>query len=262
MQQPTLSPPLLFVSDVHLGGFSKAENDRIEAELLQLINYCQRNEIQLAILGDLFDYWMEYPHFIPTLGRRLLDRFEEYNRALGPTLYITGNHDNWTRGHLADRGFFIEEESLKLSLGDRNLLLLHGDGLKEPAYGLARPRMHQLLRSSSFIRLYQRIFPPRAGLQMMKYFSRLNRWPDRQSGDGTKLDGWAKQQLSGSKTDLIIAGHDHIPRRKHFAFGCYINLGTFCTHRTMAYYNKSSFEIVSWKPETQSLQPFDSTITK
>ncbi|NIU01308.1 MAG: hypothetical protein GWN62_08805, partial [Aliifodinibius sp.] len=99
--------PLLFISDVHLGGFSDNKNERIESELIQLINYCQRNDIHLAVLGDLFDYWMEYPDFVPNLGRKLLDRFESFNKELGPTLYITGNHDNWTRNHLEDRGFYL-----------------------------------------------------------------------------------------------------------------------------------------------------------
>src|SRR5699024_927760 len=104
--------------------------------------------------------------------------------------------------------------------------------------------------------------PPRAGLRVMKYFSRLNRWLDGRDDKGSKLNHWAKRQLRDSDTDLIIAGHDHLPRRKHFASGCYINLGSFYEHRTMAYYNKSSIEIVSWKPEIQSLQPFYSTTIK
>lgn len=257
MQRPNLSPPILFFSDVHLGGFSEPENQRIEAELIQLIDYCRQNSIRMAILGDLFDYWMEYPGHTPRLGRRLLEHFEEYNRQLGPTLYITGNHDNWTRGHLTDRGFFVENESFSLSLNSQNILLLHGDGLKDPTFDLPRPPIHRLLRAPAFVRLYQRILPPQTGLNLMKYFSRFNRWADHQTADGSKLNHWARQQLARSETNLIICGHDHIPRQKHFTFGSYINLGTFYKDRTMAYYNNSEITIVSWTPESRTLQPFD-----
>lgn len=259
MNKPNLSPPVLFISDAHLGGFSDAENARIESELIQLIHYCQHNEIRLAVLGDLFDYWMEFPDHIPSLGRRLLDHFETYNQQLGPTLYITGNHDNWTRGHLAERGFYVEPEHIELAIDKNKLLLLHGDGLSDKSFGLQRPLMHRLLRNSGFINLYQQILPPAVGLKCMQYFSRFNRWMDHYNDDGATLNKWAKRQLEHSEVNLIISGHDHIPRRKQFDFGSYINLGTFYKHRTMAFYNNSSVTLVFWDPGTQSFKPFDST---
>ncbi|WP_372634491.1 UDP-2,3-diacylglucosamine diphosphatase [Fodinibius sp.] len=261
MDELTLSAPILFISDAHLGGFAETKNDRIESELIQLVNYCERNEIRLAVLGDLFDYWMEFPDYIPSLGRRLLDRFEEYNQALGPTLYITGNHDNWTRGHLSDRGFHVVSEYVKITVNEQQLLLLHGDGLADSSFGLPRPFLHRLLRHPGFVKLYQRVLPPRIGLQLMKYFSKFNRWINRPEDNRQVLSDWAERQLQHTEIDLIISGHDHIPRMKHFAFGSYINLGTFYNHRTMALYNNHSADLVSWETGTQSLQPFDSTIT-
>jgi UDP-2,3-diacylglucosamine pyrophosphatase LpxH len=261
MDQPNLSPPLLFLSDVHLGGFSDQENSRIESELVQLISYCQRNNIQLAILGDLFDYWMEFPDQPPRLGQKLLDRFEEYNRQLGPTLYITGNHDNWTFGHLEDRGFAVEPEYQTMIIGDQRCLLLHGDGLRDPALKVPRPLMNRIIRHPLFIKWYQRLCTPSIGISIMKHFSRFNRWLDGQQAKTEALNNWAKKQLKQSEWDLIISGHDHMPRRKHFPFGSYINLGTFYNHRTMALYNNASVTIVSWEAETQSIQPFDSAKT-
>lgn len=261
MDELTLSAPILFISDAHLGGFSDKENDRVESELIQLVNYCQRNDIRLVVLGDLFDYWMEFPDFIPSLGRRLLDRFEEYNQAVGPTLYITGNHDNWTRGHLSDRGFHVVPEYVQITLNEKKLLLLHGDGLADAAFDLPRPFLHRLLRHPGFIRLYQQVLTPRIGLQLMKYFSKFNRWINNHEDNRQVLNNWAKRQLQHSEIDLIISGHDHIPRMKHFVFGSYINLGTFYRHRTMALYNNNAADLVSWKTGIQSLQPFDPTIT-
>ncbi len=252
--------PMLFISDVHLGGFSEEENERIEAELIQLINYCQRNDIHIAILGDLFDYWMEYPDTVPSLGNKLLDRFSTYNNALGPTLYITGNHDNWTRDHFTKLGFELRQEYKLLSLGNDTIMTMHGDGLSNSDFDLPRPKLHRLLRNETFIELYQHIFPPQIGIRIMKYFSRVTRLLDWNPQKKQLLNQWVRQTLKKRDIDIIICGHDHIPRRKQFDFGTYINLGTFYRHRTMAYYNNDSISLVSWVPQLQSLQTLENDI--
>lgn len=259
MEKPVLQPPILFISDAHLGGFSQEENERIESEFIQLLNYCQRNDIRLAILGDLFDYWMEYPNFVPEVGQRLLDRFEDFNNALGPTLFITGNHDNWTLDHLTKRGFYVDHEYYIFAVNGDTIMTLHGDGLTDYSYNLERPLMHQILRNKYFIKLYRSLLPPQQGIRLMKYFSRLTRRFDEGPQKAQKLNEWANQQLENSETDIILCGHDHIPRRKQFAFGTYINLGTFCHHRTMAYYNNDGISLVCWEPDMQSLNQFDTT---
>lgn len=246
----------LFLSDAHLGGFSKEKNRKIEEDLIELVDYCLEQQIQIAVLGDLFDYWMEYPGSIPALGKKLLDRFEEYNSRMGRTIYITGNHDNWTRDHFEKRGFEVTGEQKMLSLGGKKIMLLHGDGLRHKRFNLPRPAIHRLLRNPKFIRLYQKLLPPRAGLTLMKYFSRLNRMLEKNRNKQEKLNKWAKTELEKTDTDVIICGHDHIPRVKKFDFGTFLNLGNFCHNRTVALYNNGSFCLVLWDEEKQNLRPF------
>lgn len=259
MDKPFLEQPVLFLSDAHLGGFSPSENARIEEELIQVIDYCQQRNIRMAILGDLFDYWMEYPRHTPSLGKRLLDRFETFNRQLGPTLYITGNHDNWTRNHLRERGFYLEREHFTSTIGSKQLMMLHGDGLEESSYNLPRPPFHRLLRNDWFIKGYQWVLPARWGVQLMKYFSRLSRWRNSPEEETKILDQWSRQKLEKSAVDMIICGHDHVPRKNEFSFGTYVNLGTFYQHRTMALYNKDRLALVSWEHASQTLQTFTHT---
>jgi UDP-2,3-diacylglucosamine pyrophosphatase LpxH len=178
---------------------------------------------------------------------------------LGPTLYITGNHDNWTRNHLEERGFYLIHEQYQFNTDDKEILTLHGDGLNDPRYNLKRPLMHRILRSQLFVSLFQTIFPPRTGNTIMKYFSRITRKMDWETRKEEQLNDWAKYQLKNSDVDLILSGHDHIPRRKQFPFGTYINLGTFYNHRTMVFYNNDGISLVYWKPELQTLQPFETS---
>lgn len=121
----------LFISDVHLGAFSATTNQQIEGDLIALIEHCKEERIEINILGDLFDYWMEYPEkgFVPDLGKKVLDAFEEYNNTVSPALFITGNHDNWTFGHFKERGFDLESNFRLKEIDGKRLLLLHGDGV-------------------------------------------------------------------------------------------------------------------------------------
>ena len=255
MDQPTLEQPILFISDVHLGGFSKQENDRIENNLIQLIDHCEQNDIRIAILGDFFDYWMEYPNYIPKLGEELLDRFESFNNELGPSLYITGNHDNWTRDHLTQRGFYIQHNQYEFSINNKKIMALHGDGLADSDRNLSRPLLHKFLRNDLFLKVYQNLLPPKAGIKTMKYFSRFTRYIDGETDNSAKLNDWAKEQLTKTGVDIILCGHDHLPREQQFPFGTYINLGTFYRHQTMAFYNNDSISLVCWETEKRSLTP-------
>jgi UDP-2,3-diacylglucosamine pyrophosphatase LpxH len=200
---------------------------------------------------------MEYPNHVPRLGKQLLNRFENFNNELGPTLYITGNHDNWTRNHLQQRGFFLEHEYFTFQNGDKTIMTLHGDGLSDPQHRLQRPFMHRFLRNKDFIKIYQKLLPPKTGLTFMKYFSRLTRNYEWKPEKKETLNNWAEQKLQQSNIDIILSGHDHCPRKEQFPFGTYINLGTFYKHRTLAFYNDSDVTLVFWENKQKSLKPFN-----
>lgn len=252
--QHNTSAKKLFVSDAHLGGFDEADNKRVELELIHLIDFCEENDYEIYILGDLFDYWMEYPNHKPKLGESLLKRFESYNLNTGTTLFITGNHDNWTNGYFKTIGFEIEKNHRFLELNGKKTMLLHGDGLDDPSFNLPRPMFHRFLRNPSFVKMYQTLLPPETGLQVMMKFSRLAR--SREVTEAEKnLNIWAKKQLKNSDTDFILCGHDHTPRRINYDFGTFINLGTFYQHRSVAAYNNSEFSLVSWDDGARQLTP-------
>lgn len=255
MNTATSENKLLFISDVHLGGFKKSENQQIEEKLIRLLKFCERHGYKVHILGDLFDYWMEYPNHKPDLGKKLLAYFEDYNRRTGSTLYITGNHDNWTNGYFKKIGFEVERNHRFLHVDRQKIMLLHGDGLANPEFNLPRPLFHRLLRHPRFIKIYQTLLPPAAGIEVMRNFSRVAR--AREVSETEKiLNNWAEKQLEGSDTDVIICGHDHTPRKLGFNFGTLINLGTFYEDQTVAVYNNGNFSLVVWDDAAETLKSF------
>ena len=250
------SPKYLFLSDAHLGGFSENQNRRIEKELIHLIDYCELKQFRICVLGDLFDYWMEYPNAVPELGKDVLKRFRAYNRSFKPALYITGNHDNWTFGHFESLGFDVEKNKRILDLGGLKTMLLHGDGLDDSSMNLSRPLMHRFLRHPAFVKLYQFILPQKLGLSVMQKFSNFSRSSESKRLEKERLNNWGKNHLANNNIDIIICGHDHSPRIKKYDFGTFINLGTFYKDRTVATYNKGQFDLVIWSDQSRELKPF------
>lgn len=246
----------VFISDVHLGAFHPAQNKEIEAQLISLIHYCANHKYALYVLGDLFDYWMEYPakNFIPGFADNVLDAFEAYNKGLAPALYITGNHDNWTFGHFHERGFDVEENYREIHIAGYNLLLMHGDGVAGGDIHFPRKRLHRILRNPLFVKAYQKILPPRQGLALMKWFSAQTR--KRDVSNPKPLNDFARDTFKAKNLDYIICGHDHLPRQEHFGKNVFINTGAFFKHQSVAVYTNGECTLVKWQANSQNFVPF------
>lgn len=250
------SSKILFVSDVHLGAFSAEKNERLERELIGLIDYAARKGYRLAVLGDLFDYWIEYPSHVPELGKALLQRFQRFHAQHPPTLYITGNHDNWTLGHFTERGFEVEPDARILQVGGQRMLLMHGDAVGPRPDRLQRPLLHRLIRSAPFLRTFRSLLPPKAGLRIMKHYSALSRSLGTEESDPAKLDHWARKLLQSDRLELLLCGHDHVPRVRKYDYGTYINLGTFHYHHSLAEYNNGNISLVTWNNKKRELSSY------
>ncbi len=250
--------PVLFLSDVHLGAFSDSVNQKLEDEIIRLIEYAEKHRIRIVVLGDLFDYWMEYPSFTPNLGERLRARFDKYHKTVGTSLFVTGNHDCWTRSHFLNLGFDIEPEYRILKLGDKTGLLLHGDGLLDSSLNLPRPLLHRLLRNEKFISIYQKLLPPAAGIQFMRLFSRVSKRRDGYTQNTEKLDNWAQQTLNASRFDFVICGHHHHQRFVQTNAGLYINLGAYFKDHALAFFSDNKLTMVNWPGSHYELLPVTS----
>jgi UDP-2,3-diacylglucosamine pyrophosphatase LpxH len=246
----------VFISDVHLGAFDHETELKIETELISLINHCCEHDIKIYLLGDLFDYWMEYPkkNFVPKVGSNVLKAFQKHNSVCRPTTFITGNHDNWTYGYFEELGFDVENNYRIIERNGFKTLLMHGDGKFGKSDDLLRPFFHRVLRSNYFVKLFQAILPPTLGLRVMKNFSGFSKLNDRRTT--IPLDNHAKRILSDKEIDFVIMGHDHIPRLETFTNGTYINLGAFYHHKTVALYNNNEYQLVVWSASDKEFVPF------
>ncbi|AXJ01528.1 UDP-2,3-diacylglucosamine hydrolase [Cyclonatronum proteinivorum] len=256
----------VFVSDVHLGGFEVAENERIERNMLELLRHVEENKLRLVIAGDLFDYWMDYRNQWPRIFDRVLEAFQGFHeRTQTSTLFITGNHDNWTGPKLPEIGFELEHEYRILEIEQRKVLVMHGDGLSDPDMKLPRPAFHRFLRNPYFIKLYQFFFPPAAGIELMRQFSKKSKLRDymlRPDNKPRMLDVWATEFLKAdNKADVLLCGHHH--NAIHLKVGTreYLNLGNFGFGETLALHTKEGFALVKWDCANRRFQHLKTAIT-
>lgn len=244
----------LFISDVHYGAFDEQKQDQLENDIINLIDYCEKHSIKLHVLGDLFDYWMEFPNYIPSLGYNILARFETYHKKIGSTHFITGNHDFWTIDYFKKTGFEVWKNSKKISLGNKSVFLMHGDGLADKTFGMERPILNRMLRHPWFVSLYRSVFAADTANNIMKRFSEFTRDPKSESPK--KLNKWAGKLISEHGEDVVISGHDHIARTETFPDGLYINTGAFHKDYTLAEYKNGLFQLVTWNSYQKNLLPY------
>ena len=270
-----IEPTHLFLADVHLGG-SILMGENYEKGLCSLINYAAQKKIQLYLLGDVFDYWMEFPAqksektpfksiqslretTLPPLGSSVLDTLKKYNQACGPAYYILGNHDYWDAGYFASIGCKVFNDGCTIDLDRQTVCLLHGDGLptkKTRIQGnlitpLKRPILHTILRSASFITLFQYFFAPNQAWSMMKAFSNFSKKKEKPAL--ANIDSTLKNLINFSDIDLVIAGHDHLARTVHTKGGKYINTGPYYENNLVLTYSKQGWVHAEWDERQSKL---------
>jgi len=236
----------VFLADTHLGGFDDATNAAIEHDATELVRYCAANRIRLIFHGDLFDYWMEYPGRKPPYALQFRDAVKNYADEHGAVLSITGNHDNWMLGQLSEEGFDIRHEHEYIDLNGRRALVLHGDGLRDPAFGLPRPMFHRILRHPAFVRMYRFILPYEWALGIMRWFSMWQRKRRPEADNTEPIDQWAMSALQNGWADVVILGHHHDIRHMKTPKGEYLNAGAFYRTRTVLMHTNGHIKVVEW----------------
>ena len=250
----------LFISDIHIGAFNNSVEKQIENDLIDLVNYAIDKNAQIYILGDLFDYWMEFtnPTYIPSIGKKVLDTFELYNKSISKALFITGNHDNWTINHFSERGFEVESEFRIIELFDKKVFLMHGDGLLNKNKMLKRPMFNRILRNNIFLLLFRNLLPKGLALNLMRLLSNSSKKIRRK--DSNILNKNAESILTSNIADVVLTGHDHTPRVETFNSGLYINLGNFFHERTLVRGINSELSLVKWHAKNKKFKIFKSQL--
>lgn len=240
-----------FISDIHLGYSDNIrDNNRLENNLCDVFKKATDQKLYIIILGDLFDYWMEYPDSYPIEFEQIIETIQSICENQNKIPFITGNHDHWTRSYLKDRNFLIETEYLIVRDGDIELFLLHGDKLSNPEFGLPASGFNALIRKRELTLLYQLILPENTGLHIMKWFSNWSKSQDKDHSKSNRLEVWSRHFLDKFDVHGVICGHEHKAQLISRNEQVYLNLGGFYSDFSCAIYKMNEISLVLWNHES------------
>lgn len=81
----------IFISDLHLGDGSKADDFHRDKEFLDFLTYIEDNHAELIVLGDLYELWQCDLDKIAWTHSAVLNRLKSL--VVPEATYIYGNHD-------------------------------------------------------------------------------------------------------------------------------------------------------------------------
>ncbi|HSV27683.1 MAG TPA: metallophosphoesterase, partial [Sedimentisphaerales bacterium] len=151
MATSTVDRPLFVISDLHIGSGGPRDmlNHLEKRRLLEsFLNYIQKENGELMILGDMIDLWRFGLMAVIRTHRELFDRLSEMN-----VTYIPGNHDQ-ALGALENPGGVIHPFFDKLTLpgmrqiGSKLFHFNHGHEL-DPITGRIGPSIGRALGMSA-----------------------------------------------------------------------------------------------------------------
>lgn len=245
-----IESPVYFISDAHLGlddyTAEKARRDRLLAFLRDL-----RGKTQLLyIVGDLFDFWLEYRSVVPRQHYTVLHELSSLIDSGTRIVYLAGNHDFWLGTFLDEQvGVKTTHGPLIVNHHGRRIYIAHGHGLI--ARDLGYRFLASVLHSRISIRLFQMIHPD-CGFAIGRLVSKLS----RRYRKPTTWDPQLTYQnmafsLLDEGHDIVVFGHNHSPALLHKGEKMYINLGDWLQHNTYGVLRDGRISLERYITETK-----------
>ncbi|MFO7890648.1 MAG: UDP-2,3-diacylglucosamine diphosphatase [bacterium] len=228
-----------FISDAHLGA---EKNEEIKKKkLISFLNFINKKNNTIFIIGDLFDFWFEYKYVIPNKNFSILCMLNKMINNGVKIKYITGNHDFWIGDFFKNMGIEIFRDPIFISLNNKKFYIAHGDGLLKADHGYKI--LKKILRNPLNIKLY-RLIHPDIGIALAHLFSNLSRTKKNKNYED-KYINFARNKFKNG-IDYMIFGHTHIPLEFTEKEKKLINIGDWINHFTYGYFENNNLELKKW----------------
>jgi UDP-2,3-diacylglucosamine hydrolase len=247
-----MGKPVYFISDAHLGLSIPHYNQReqyLKSFLRETAIHCS----DLYILGDLFDFWIEYRYAIRPDYFSVLFEFKRLIEHGVAIHYTAGNHDFALGVFLRDTiGLSIHHDFLCTEIQGKKVYMAHGDGLlrSDVGYRIIKP----ILRNRINQRLY-RMLHPSVGIPLALFFSRCSRHLMRGAVLPQKaIEGYRTEakRLLDRGNDIVLFGHTHNPDFVWYGKKCYCNIGEWIRRYTFGMMKEGEITLWEYDPSTRS----------
>lgn len=241
-----------FASDNHLGAPSIIESLPREKRFVAWLDTVKADAGAIFLVGDLFDFWMEYKTVVPKGFTRTLGKLAEITDRGIPVYFFVGNHDLWMNGYFEEElniPVFHRPEQYKIN--GTTFFIGHGDGLGPHDKGFKRMKK---VFTNPFAKWLFRWLHPDIGVRVAQYFSVKNKLISgdddaKYLGDDKEwLVQYAKRKLKERHYDHFIFGHRHLPLEIDLGNNSkYTNLGDWINYYTYAVFDGQELELKKFK---------------
>lgn len=230
-----------FASDFHLGTPNESSSLEREKKIVKWLEQIERDAQAIFFLGDQFDFWFEFKYVIPKGFLRFLGKLTELRERNIPIYFFTGNHDMWMFDYFPkELGIPVFRKNIVLQIGDKNILMGHGDGLGP---GDMKYKFLKLFFNSRTCQWLFAFLHPWIGFSIATKWSKSSRAANAQKDEqflGEKERIWifCKETQAKKHHDYYVFGHRHLVLDLPVGEKSrYLNLGEWVTGSTFAVFN-------------------------
>jgi UDP-2,3-diacylglucosamine hydrolase len=244
---------IYFSSDNHLGAPTPESSLPREKKFVAWLDAIKEDAAAIFLLGDLFDFWMEYTRVVPKGFTRTLGKLAEISDSGIPVFYFVGNHDLWMNGYFEEElNIPVFHKPQEFIINNTTFFIGHGDGLGpgDKSY----KRMKKIFTNPLCKWFFRRLLHPDFGMRVGHYMSVKNKLI---SGDeDVKFLGeenewlalYCKRKLEEKHRDYFVFGHRHLPLEIDLKDNSkYINLGDWISHYTYGVFDGKTFDLKTFK---------------
>ena len=245
-----MKTPVYFISDIHLKLSLDNNEKKRRNKLYRLFDQIMETGGSCFFMGDLFDFYFEYPDLIP---KSYFDFFEKTKvlKENGITLYfLAGNHDYWVGDHITNDimdEVYLDDKQIEIN--GKKFFLTHGDGLLSWDHGYRL--LKKVIRSKVFIWLFHWLHPT-IGYRIAGMISRSGKkdthGEDFNEDVRVELQKVAKEHFDNGY-DFMISGHYHLGEMFLIEKGKLVVLGDWFHRPSYAVYNGEDLELRHWEDD-------------
>lgn len=243
-----MNTPVYFISDIHLKLSLDDDEKKRRNKLYRLFDKILETGGTCFFVGDLFDFYFEYPDMIPKSYSDFYDK-ARILRENGISLYfLAGNHDYWVGDHI--KNDIMDEVYLddnEIEVNGKRFYLTHGDGLLSWDYGYRL--LKKVIRSKTFIWLFRWLHPT-IGYRIARIISRSgNHYTHTASFNKDvriELQKIAKMHFDNG-FDYMISGHYHLGEIFSVNKGKLAVLGDWFHRPSYAVFDGNDLELRLWE---------------
>lgn len=202
------SETVLFVGDTHFHLVPEPGEDRRIMRFLEFLETARAAD-RLVLLGDVFDFWFDYPHFRLRGYEEILSGLDAVRDAGVRIDFVGGNHDIWAASYFHERyGSHPDGEPLDLLLDGVRVHVVHGDGLlaRDWVYGSFRRTVRHKAG-----RIFAKSFHPELLYHFSRWLSGTSRRASRDESEVILQRAQRHLEATTGAWDLLLIGHVHLP---------------------------------------------------